>query len=239
MSVLLHSLEFSPRGGLRGWSSGPFLFSDVLTVITGPNGAGKTPLLKVSLIVSATRFSYHWRSSRIARPCDLNLKSGMSIISLERTITVEFRITITTKGGSDRYDNAADFSKALIKLFGIENRSFPTKDSSVSPTYTDLLVPMFWIDQDLGWRDLYCPLWNKNFVKDQAEEIIRLLLNLPGRNAAVDKHEYVEALARAESAKQQVEIKRQVIQALEQDLSSFGDIRTSAGALQQESPTLG
>jgi hypothetical protein len=38
-------------------------------------------------------------------------------------------------------------------------------------------------------EDLYCPLSNKNFVKDQAEEIIRLLLDLPGRNVAVDKHE--------------------------------------------------
>jgi hypothetical protein len=89
------------------------------------------------------------------------------------------------------------------------------------------LLPMFWIDQDLGWRDLYCPLWNKKFVKNQAEEITRLLLNLPGRNAAVDKQDYMDALVRAESAKQQVEIKRQVVEALEKDLSTFGPIRTS------------
>ena len=227
MSVLLHSLEFSPRGSFRGWSSGPFLFSDILTVITGPNGAGKTPLLKGLAYCLGYAIQLPVEIIQNCATVHLLVKSGSSILSIERAITLEFRVTIATKEASVEYDNAADFSKALIKLFGIENRSFPTKDSSVSPTYTDLLIPMFWIDQDLGWRDLYCPLWNKNFVKDQAEEIIRLLLNLPGRNAAVDKHEYVEALARAESAKQQVEIKRQVVEAIEKDLSSFGPIRTS------------
>jgi hypothetical protein len=227
MSVLLHSLQFSPRGSLRGWSAGPFFFSDVLTVITGPNGAGKTPLLKGLAYCLGYAIQLPVEILQNCAAVHLLFKSDLSIIAVERTITVEFRITITTNEGAVQYDNAADFSKALIKVFGIENRSFPTKDSGVSPTYTDLLLPMFWIDQDLGWRDLYCPLSNKNFVKDQAEEIIRLLLNLPGRNAAVDKHEYVEALARAEAAKQQVEIKRQVVEALEKDLSTFGPIRTS------------
>lgn len=228
MSVLLHSIEFSPRASLKGWSSGPFLFSDVLTVIAGPNGAGKTPLLKGLAYCLGYAIQLPTEIIQKCATVRLVLKTGLDEISVERRIAVEFRSTITKADEAMQYENAADFSKAFVTLIGIKDRSFPTKNGGLSPLYTDLLLPMFWIDQDLGWRDLYCPLPTKNFVKDQAEEVIRLLLNLPSRNAAVDKHDYAEAQARAESAKQQVEIKRQVVEALERDLLTFGPIRTSA-----------
>jgi hypothetical protein len=226
MNVLLHSLEFSPRG-LRGWSSGPFRFSKALTVLEGPNGAGKTPLLKGLAYCLGYSIQLPLEIIRNCATVILKLESNDRVISVERSITLEFHITISIDGENHEYKNAKDFSQALVELFGIQNRSLPTKDGGVSATYTDFLIPMFWIDQDLGWRDLYCPPSTRNFVKDQAEEIVRLLLNLPGRNAAVDKHEYANALARAESAKQRLEIKRLVIEALEKTVLSFGPIKTS------------
>jgi hypothetical protein len=158
---------------------------------------------------------------------NLELRVDGSVISIERSIALNFHITVSVDSEFREYDNAKSFSQWLISLFGIQDRSLSTKDGGVTPTYTDFVLPMFWIDQDLGWRDLYCPLSNKSFVKDQAEEVIRILLNLPGRNTAVDKNEYAEALVRVESAKQRLEIKREVVQALERAILEFGPIRTS------------
>ena len=76
----------------------------------------------------------------------LSLESDGSLVSIERIITPEFRIIITTNQDSRQFDNAKDFSKTLVELFGIPNRSLPTKDGGVSPTYSDFLVPMFWMD---------------------------------------------------------------------------------------------
>lgn len=224
MSLRLFSIAFSPRGQ-RGWSAGPFSFSESLTVLEGPNGAGKTPILKGLAYCLGYPIQLPPEILTHCAAVVLELVADTSRVGIERFIGVDFHVAVTRDSEVQEFKTAKDFSQWLISAFGIQDRSLATRDGGVTATYTDFLVPMFWIDQDLGWRDLYSPLSTRFFVKDQAEEIIRLLLNLPGRNNPVDKNEYAAALVRLEATKQRLEIKRQVLQSLEKTVLEFGPLK--------------
>jgi hypothetical protein len=84
------------------------------------------------------------------------------------------------------------------------------------------LAPVFWVDQDLGWRDLYCAVSDHNFMKDQAEEVARLFLGVPARHRAVDKGDFADAKATLESIKERIAVKRSTVAALRKELGVAG-----------------
>lgn len=221
MSLSLKLLGYTPRGQ-SGWSCGPYLFSNRLTVLEGPNGAGKTPLLKG--LVYCLGFPIALPPDIVTRCASviLELQVGSEQIVIERFLNLDFNVTISRGDAVEQFDNERTFSGKLCGLFGIPERSFATKNNTVTPLYTALLIPIFWIDQDMGWKDLYSPLATHNFVKDQLEELMRLLLNLPGQNRATDKKDYAAALVRAEAAKQRANIKREVVDSLEHTVLQRG-----------------
>jgi hypothetical protein len=88
---------------------------------------------------------------------------------------------------------------------------------AATPPYMSVLAPMFWIDQDLGWRDLYSPLSTHHFLKDQAVEVVRWFLGLPSKNRIVDTSALKDTKTRLESIREQIQIKQNTLQALQAD----------------------
>jgi AAA domain len=236
LSLRLKSLAYTRRGQ-DGWSSGPFPFSDGLTVLEGPNGAGKTPMLKG--IAYCLGHPLQLPPDIIIR-CEtivLEIYHEGGVVTIERMIQLNFRAVITLESDREEFDNIKDFSTRICGLFDIQERTLATRGAGVAPLYMAFFIPMFWIDQDIGWKDLYSPLQTNNFVKDQFEEIVRVLLGLPGRNRATDKNEYEAAVVRAEAAKQRAEIKHEVLQSLEKSLLEFGP-RTTLEQLSERKSAL-
>jgi len=234
LSIYLKTLAFTRRGE-SGWTAGPYAFSRGITVLEGPNGAGKTPMLKGIAYCLGHPISL---PPDVLTHCDsiiLEVEVDGLIITVERRIHLDFFAVVSQSDADDlQFENVRAFSAYISELFGLSERSFACRNSGVSPFYMSLLVPLFWVDQDTGWKDLYSPLHTQNFVKDQFEEMVRLILGLPGRNAAADKNEYSAALIRWESAKQRAEIKREVVQSLEKSLSEFGPKLTVEELIQRK-----
>jgi prefoldin subunit 5 len=79
---------------------------------------------------------------------------------------------------------------------------------------------MFWVDQDLGWRNLYSPLSTHNFVWDQQDEVSRWVLGVPAKHLPMDKTAFAEAKQRLASLTEQVSIKRKTIEALNREIGA-------------------
>jgi hypothetical protein len=222
LSIHLKSLAFTRRGE-NGWTAGPYDFSRGITVLEGPNGAGKTPMLKGIAYCLGHPISLPPDVLIRCKSIILELEDAGAVITVERTIHLDFSAVVSQKDVEDRqFDNVRNFSAYLSELFGLSERSFATRSSGISAFYMSFLVPLFWVDQDTGWKDLYNALQSQNFLKDQFEEMVRLLLSLPGQNRASDKNEYTAALIRSESAKQRADIKHEVVLSLDKSLLELG-----------------
>ncbi len=211
-----------------------------LTVMGGPNGAGKTPFLQGLVYCLGFPIALPPDITTRCAAVILEVQFGDELVRIERLIRLEFKATIQRDDIREDFDNFRTFSERLCELLDVPARSFATKRDTVTPLYMAFLIPVFWIDQDVGWKDLYSPLPNNDFVKDQPEEMIRLLLNLPGQNRATDKSAYTAAVTRAEAAKQLADIKRQVADSLERTLHQSGpnisieDLRIGKQRIEEE-----
>jgi hypothetical protein len=125
---------------------------------------------------------------------------------------------VDTDGGLKRFSEEKGFSAWLIERLGIPERKLADRTMGVVSPYMSVLIPIFWVDQDLGWRNLYSPLFTHNFVKDQAEEVARWILGVPAKNRAVDKEAFVRAKEHLESIQEQIAIKRNTLAALHREL---------------------
>jgi hypothetical protein len=204
------------------------MFSDDLTILAGENGAGKTPMLKGLAYCLGYPIQLPPEIIIHCTSILLELYNDDRLVRLERKIQLEFSAFIESGDELEEYDDIKTFSARICSLLGIQERSFAAKNDSVTGFYMSFLVPIFWIDQDLGWKDLYCPLHNQNFVKDQMEEIVRLLFGLPGKNRATDKNEYATAIIREGAAKERVAIKREVLRSMEASLARYGRALSAA-----------
>ena len=218
MSARLHSLGFTPRGP-SGWTT-PFLeFGRIVTLVHGPNGSGKTPILKGIAFALGYPIELPPDVSRQCESVVLTISDGGNPVRIERVICDDFDVRVSAaEGDARRFSDEKTFTSWVIGLLGIPERSLAGKMKGVVAPYVSTLVPMFWIDQDNGWRNLYSPLATHNFVQDQAEEVARWLLGIPARHVAVDKDALAHAKENHESIEEQIAIKRKTIAALRREL---------------------
>ena len=189
----LTSLLFNPRGS-SGWTTGRLLFGRTINLFLGPNGSGKTPAMKG--IPFALGHPIEFPADIKERCCSvtLNILTGAKEYAIERQITGGFSARVTSVGENDlEFSSEKDFSTWLTNSLELPNRAFATRDGGLTTPYASALLPMVWIDQDIGWKALYSPLSTHNFLKDQALEILRWVLGVPSLNRPVDRTDYAKA----------------------------------------------
>jgi AAA domain len=214
MSCRLAEFSFSPRGK-SGWELPTVQFGSVLTLITGPNGAGKTPIAKGLAFALGHPIELPPDIRTNCRSVTLALVDHEGRTQVERAIEQRFAASTIEPTGTKRdFTNEAEFAAWMIQRLGIPERQFAGIGNAVVPPYMGVLLPLFWIDQDLGWRNLYSPLHTSNFVKDQGEEVVRWLLGVPAKHRAVDKSAFAKAKAAHESINELIQIKRNTLAAL-------------------------
>jgi hypothetical protein len=218
MSCQLKSILFSPRGP-EGWTTGTLTFGQTINLLMGPNGSGKTPAMKGLPFALGFPIEFPPEIKNRCRSVTLNLLNGTSEYSIEREIGGGFEAQISTDGEAPlRFNNEKDFSAWLAGMLGLPKRTFASKDGGLTPPYASSFVPMFWIDQDIGWKALYAPLITHNFVKDQSLEMLRWFLGVPSLNRAVDKSDYAKAKEQLEIAREQAAVRRAALEGLAKEL---------------------
>ncbi len=216
--MTLRSLELLPRGEV-GWTSGSLSFGRASTLLLGRNGAGKTPLLKALV---------YGLGHPVELPPLVREKCSAVVVEIVADAT-EYRIVRQFESGlvvavSDQkghvvsFSNESDFSSWLLPKIGIALRTLSSVSGEQVPPYMSVVGPMFLVDQDVGWASEYVPFETHKFVRDQREEVLRWLLDLPAKYRPVDKGKYREAKTEQAGIQEQIAFKRRGLEALRREL---------------------
>jgi hypothetical protein len=220
MTAELRSLAFNPRGS-SGWTTGKLLFGRTINLFLGPNGSGKTPAIKGVPFALGHPIEFPADIKERCSSVTLNIRRGATEHAIERQIASGFSARVTSVDQTPlEFNNEKDFSIWLTDALDLPSRNFATKDGALATPYASALLPMVWIDQDLGWKALYSPLSTHNFLKDQALEILRWVLGVPSLNRLVDKSDYAKAKEQLEAARELVGVRRATLQTLMQEIGS-------------------
>lgn len=212
MTTYLKSFQFLPRDD--GWKSPEYEFGPLTTLVTGGNGAGKTPLLRALALALGAKLELPQVIISKCRGVRLVLEKNDGTVVIERAFA-QIYATFEEGGSMTRCFNEEDISRELMRHLSIEPRSLVRRtDNQPVGAYMSVLVPIFFVDQDHGWKDVYEAPPNVNFLHDQREEALRWILNVPQRNIANTRQEKDEARRRESNLLEQLEQKRRFVETL-------------------------
>ncbi len=212
MTVKIASLQFNPSAP-TGWTTGRLSFGETINLFLGRNGSGKTPAMKGIPFALGHPIELPGQIKERCASVTIVLKSETQEHVIERQISPGFAVRVSSSDGkAAEFTSEKTFSSWLASIFAFPTRTFATKDGGVAPPYASAFIPMFWIDQDTGWKDLYSGLTTRSFLKDQPVEILRWFLGVPSLNRAVDKSDFSNAKEHLEAALEQVGICRLMVE---------------------------
>jgi hypothetical protein len=192
----LKSLQIFPSGS-NGWGTDLLRFGDHVTQLFGPNGCGKTPI--VQSIAFCLGYPSVFRHD-IYNRCNyaiLQVETHDGILQLKRVYSKDVDIEITEPNGTTlRVFSEEDYSGVLFDRLGIAVNNLITNNNKSTKPYLSTILPLFYVDQDNGYTEIYCP--KSRFIKDQFSEMMRLLFRLPVKNSFDSKKEQLEAKRRLE-----------------------------------------
>lgn len=177
----LVSLKIFPNGQ-RGWGSGLLIFGHNVTQLYGPNGCGKTPV--VQSIPYCLGFPSIFRNDIYDR-CkyvELTVSSSKGNLLLRRMYSRDLDIEVVEPTGvTQRFFNEKDYSRYLFDWLGLTAHNLVTTGNKLGSAYLATLLPLYYLDQDVGYSEIYCP--PSRFIKDQFSEMMRMIFDLPVKNS--------------------------------------------------------
>jgi hypothetical protein len=217
--MTLESLEILPRGA-DGWGSGPLRFGRHTTLLLGPNGTGKTPVLKALSYALGHPVELPALVREKCQAVRLDLRGSEGKYRVERQLTSSgVVVTITDPSGRTAVLNdERTLSEWVLPKIGIKPRPMVGTNGDSVPPYMSVIAPMFLVDQDIGWTNLYVPFDNARFVKSQREEMVRWLLDVPAKHRPVSKIEFREAKTALAGIQEEILFKRRGLERLQREL---------------------
>jgi hypothetical protein len=218
----LQTLELLPRGN-SGWGSGCLTFGASTTLLLGPNGSGKTPLMRALAYCLGHPVELPPLLSERCRAVIIAMLTDDGRYLVERKLQPGVEVTVTDPLGATRTlrDERA-LSEWILPKMGVSLRVLSGKSGEKVPPYMSIVGPMFLVDQDAGWTNSYVPFESHQFIKDQREEVVRWLLDLPVRNRPCDKSELQAAKIVLGGIQEQIAFKRRALEGLHRELGEDG-----------------
>jgi hypothetical protein len=223
----LHSLQLLPRGP-DGWASPELLFGALTTLVSGPLGSGKTPVLKALAyaIGGPAELPPDVRRRCSSVQVKFRSDSGDEYVlrrAIEGAVDVE---VVAPDASTDRFQDERSLSEWVLQRLGIPPRQLVGLNGDATIPYLAVLGPAFIVDQDVGWSAPYVPHEQHKFVRDQRQEIWRLLLGVPQKNAVSPRSSLDEAAAELEALEYAVSARRRGVERLTREVGD--DVRAEA-----------
>ena len=177
----LVSLKVFPSGQM-GWGSDLLIFGKNITQLFGPNGCGKTPV--VQSIPFCLGFPSVFRNDIYDRCkyAELTVSSDKGTLLLRRIYSRELDVEVIEPTGLvQRFYNERDYSDYIFEWLGLTAHNLVTVHNQLGAAYLATLLPIYYLDQDGGYSEIYCP--PSKFIKDQFSEMMRMVFDLPVRNS--------------------------------------------------------
>ncbi|MDH4560786.1 AAA family ATPase [Pseudomonas sp. BN411] len=189
----LIKLKILPRGD-NGWRSEELSFGQEITQLFGPNGIGKSPLIKAAIYCLGYPSQFREDIYLNCRYAELEFEvNGNTYIARRDFHATILNITVTDKDGNTfNFRNELDYSRFLFEKIGFEAPLLVSSDEKKAvQAYFSSILPVFYLDQDEGYRKFYSP--PGSFVKDQLSECLRIILGIPPKNSFNAKKDLLEA----------------------------------------------
>ncbi|XKU42496.1 hypothetical protein BG51_06780 [Pseudomonas [fluorescens] ATCC 17400] len=190
----LLSIKIFPNGQ-SGWGSRLLIFGRDITQLYGPNGCGKTPV--VQSIAFCLGFPSVFRND-IYNRCkyaELRVSSIKGELVLRRIYSRDLDIEVVEPNGRvQRFLTEKDYSVYIFEWLGLTAHNLVTTGNQLGAPYLSTLLPLYYLDQDSGYSEIYCP--PARFIKDQFSEMMRMVLDLPVKNSFDMKKERFKAKER-------------------------------------------
>lgn len=219
-TIRLKSFHVLPRDD--GWSSPEYKFGRITTLVTGENGAGKTPMLRALALTLGAKVELPQEMVEKCHGVRLVLVNGSRTITIERAFAQVYAM-FKEDGRSTPCSGEEEISRELMRHLSIDPRALVRRkdDQPVSP-YMSVLAPLFFVDQDHGWKDVYEPPPNLNFLHEQREEALRWILDIPQRTIEKSRREKDEAKRKETALLEQVEVKKRYVASLRRQVGDDG-----------------
>lgn len=218
--IKLKSLQIFPKS-ISGLASDKLYFGENITQLFGPNGCGKTPLLQSIAYClgypSIFRNEIYERCER----AELELETNNTSFKIARNYVrddLEIEITNLSIGDKQSFYNESEFSNFMFENMGIETEKLVSNSNKPTSVYLASLIPIFYIEQDHGYSNVYCP--PSNFIRDQFSEMMRLTFNLPAKNVFDKKKARIEAKKELDFLDERVEEYESKLQIATKNLTS-------------------
>lgn len=222
----LISLQIFPKGK-NGWSSDLLMFGENITQLYGANGCGKTPLIKSILFCLGYKTKFRQDIYNHCSHAVLVVLTRDGKFQLKRFFDKEFDMEVTAPSGAkEKIFSEKDYTEYLFKVLGKRFSNLVTTKNKRTDPYLSSMLPIFYLDQDEGYREYYCP--PGNFIKDQFSEMIRIIFDLPVKNSFDTKKAFIEAKERlalldskVESSRIKVEVAKNQIESIHGNLNDI------------------
>lgn len=183
---------------VNGWESELLTFGDDITQLYGPNGCGKTPV--IHSIAYAMGYPVRYRED-ILRNCKsvvLKASHEQKIIVFKRELSSNFNVECKVydeiigdvADNHNVFYNEKDLSVYLFKLLGLSTAALTSVKNHPTFPYVSTLLPLFYVDQDLGYTSAYNA--QSNFIKDQYAEMVRMSIGVIAKNSYEKKRDLIE-----------------------------------------------
>lgn len=215
----LLSIQIYPNGQL-GWRSELLTFGQNITQLFGPNGCGKTPI--VQSIAFCLGYPCIFRNDIYER-CGyvvLTVDTHNGHLNIKRIYSRDVNVEVTEPSGNvQRFFDEKEYSTYLFEWLGMPVSNLVTNANKITTPYLATIVPLFYLDQDDGYSEIYCP--PSNFIRDQFSEMIRMIFGLPVKNSFDEKKDKIRAKERLDYLDKQVELHSRKVQAADETATAI------------------
>lgn len=165
-----------------GLESDELIFGQNITEFYGPNGCGKTPILQSISYCLGYPCKFRDDIYKLCKSATLTFTIANDIFRATREFDHgDFILTLESNEESLKFHNQADYSKYILERLSLSYPSLLTTQNKQSYPYLSTILPIFYLDQDLGYSKFYYS--PSNFIKDQFSEMLRIVFSLPEKHS--------------------------------------------------------
>lgn len=165
-----------------GLESEELIFGTNITEFYGPNGCGKTPLLQSISYCLGYPCKFRDDIYKLCKSATLTFAIANNTFRATRDFeNTDFILTLEQNEETLRFYNQADYSKHIFELLSLSYPSLLTTQNKQSYPYLSTILPIFYLDQDLGYSKFYYS--PGNFIRDQFSEMLRIVFSLPEKHS--------------------------------------------------------
>lgn len=212
----LLTLQIEPRG-INGWGSPILRFGETFTSLYAKNGSGKTPIIQSIAYCLGYPITFREDINNKCEAAVLTVETEGKTLAFRRIIQKAFQVSVTSDGGVRDFYDEKGFAEAIFQEFGMPLPKLVGTNKQATQPYLATVLPIFYLDQDLGYSEFYrAPAGS--FITDQFVEMIRFCFGLAPKHSYLQKADLLKAKENLDKLDRRIVSQQKVVADLAKDI---------------------